>query len=352
MPPAFHPSRPRPRPALRGALDSRFAALAALLVALAWALGEWVGERSLPTLLLAYLPPTLWVVLTLPALAYTLVRRRGWAWALLGTLIAVQGAGLLHGALPTGALTHRALRGWGSGEALAAPSLKVVTYNLARGTRAGGTQLGRALAGERADVLLLQETNFLRPGDWEALRAALPGYRAEQGHEVATLTRLPVLATRAHPLPRTPRTVLETRVLWQGHELRVLNAHLNTVLLSSALRGDWARIRRTNTTRAEQVQELCRLAAADGQGGRLLLGGDLNTPPRGTFYRRLGQCFGQSAYARAGRGPGWTFPSLVLRIDHQLARGLRPTRADVLPWPWSDHRPLRAEWVPELGEGH
>ncbi|MCD0177308.1 hypothetical protein IHN32_15285, partial [Deinococcus sp. 14RED07] len=43
-------------------------------------------------------------------------------------------------------------------------------------------------------------------------------------------------------------------------------------------------------------------------------------------------------------GPGWTFPSLRLRIDHLMGRGLTPTRTQVLPWALSDHRPLLAEY--------
>ena len=41
------------------------------LVALGWALGAWVGERTLPTLLLAYLPPLLWLLPAGLALLWT-----------------------------------------------------------------------------------------------------------------------------------------------------------------------------------------------------------------------------------------------------------------------------------------
>ena len=51
--------------------------LTLVLVALGWALGELIGERTLPTLVLAYVPPLLWVLLCLPALAWAAWRRRG-----------------------------------------------------------------------------------------------------------------------------------------------------------------------------------------------------------------------------------------------------------------------------------
>ena len=56
------------------------------------------------------------------------------------------------------------------------------------------------------------------------------------------------------------------------------------------------------------------------------------------------RCFGPDAHDEAGRGPGWTFPALALRIDHLLARDLRPVRAEVLDATGSDHRPLLVEY--------
>ncbi|MEW6421499.1 MAG: hypothetical protein AB1511_07205 [Deinococcota bacterium] len=45
------------------------------------------------------------------------------------------------------------------------------------------------------------------------------------------------------------------------------------------------------------------------------------------MYRQLRQAFGPDAFDLAGRGPGWTFPSLELRINHVMTRGLTPTWA-------------------------
>lgn len=304
--------------------ESRLAWLYLLTVALIWALGEWVGERTVPTLLLAYAPPLLWLLPAPLVLGWTLWRRRGVAVALAGTLLAAGGAGLPH---------------WRS---QADGTLRVVTFNVAQGLRGSPDEIAAALRAADADLLLLQETNPVRPGFREALLAQLPGYEVRTGYEVTTLSRLPILASTNHAAPGTRRTFLETRVRWRGQEVRVLNVHLGTVLVSSVLRGDFDRVRQTRDVRAAQVARLS--AIADEAPGPLLLGGDLNTPPRGLAYRELRRSAGPDAHDLAGRGPGWTFPGLFLRIDHLMARGLTPTRTRVLPESGSDHRALLAEY--------
>lgn len=299
--------------------------LVLLTVALAWALGEWPAERTAPTLLLAYLPAVVWVLPAGLALLWTLLRRRGVEAALAALILAVWGAGLVH---------------WQGQEQ---GNLRVLTYNVARGTLGSPAELLRVLRGTDADLILLQETNFLRPEDGEALRRGLGGYAVRQGYEVTTFSRLPVLGSETYAQPGSRRTMLETRVQVGEREVRVLNAHLGTVLVSSALRGDGERLRSTHATRAAQVGRLCELARQSS--GPLLAGGDFNTPPRGQLYRRLKTCLGQGAHGAAGRGPGWTFPSLFLRIDHFFARGLRATRSTVLREAQaSDHLPLLVEY--------
>ena len=295
-----------------------------LLVCLTWALGEWPAERTLSTLLLAYAPPLLWVLATLPALAWALWRRRGRRVALAALLLAVWGAGLLH---------------WTPQQK---GTLRVVTFNVLGGARTTPDELAGRLRSLNADVLLLQESRFVQPDFRAAFLNALPGYAVAEAGEVMTLTRLPLLGSRSEALPGNRRELLVTRLEWRGEPLTVVNAHLGTVQVSSVLSGDLARVRRTRDARAGQV-ELLRAVAA-GAPGRVLLGGDLNTPPRGQVYRDLRAAFGQDAHDLAGRGPGWTFPSLRLRIDHLMGRGLTPTRAQVLRWTLSDHRPLLAEY--------
>lgn len=308
----------------------RLAWLYLLTVAAVWLLGEFVGERTLPTLLLAYAPAVLWLLPAPFVLAWTLWRRQGMAVALAGLLLAAWAAGLFH---------------W---QPQQPGTLRVVTFNVARGTQGTPERITAALRAADADLLLLQETNFVRPGFREELLAGLPGYTVRAGQEVLTLSRLPVEDAQTHAMPGSRRTFLETRVRWRGRAVRVVNAHLGTVLVSSALKGDFARVRQTRDTRAEQVKRLEDIAAREP--GPLLLGGDLNTPPRGLTYRQLRRAFGPDAFDLAGRGPGWTFPGLFLRIDHVMTRGLTPTRARVLTNAGSDHRPLLAEFQEDRRE--
>ncbi|GGL10703.1 endonuclease/exonuclease/phosphatase family protein [Deinococcus radiotolerans] len=297
--------------------------LTLLLVALGWALGEFIGERTLPTLLLAYAPPLLWVLLCLPALAWATWHRRGRGVALAALLLAAWGAGLLH---------------WRPQQA---GTLRVVTFNALGGARTTPADLGRHLRALDADVILLQEARFHDRAFEAQLRAALPGYRAVRAQEVLTLTRLPLLGSEAQPLPGMNRAALLTRLHWEGRPVTVVNVHPGATQVSAALRAP-DRLRRSRDLRAAQLDGLTTLARRTP--GRLILGGDLNTPPSGQAYRSLRAAVGPDAFQTAGRGPGWTYPALGLRIDHQFSRGLHPIRARVLPWTLSDHLPLLVEY--------
>ncbi|CAM3695036.1 endonuclease/exonuclease/phosphatase family protein [Deinococcus frigens] len=303
---------------------SRLAWFYLLFVVLIWGLGEFVGERTLPTLLLAYAPAVLWLLPAPFALLWTALRKRGFAVALAGTLLAAWGAGFLH---------------WTPQKA---GKLRVLNYNVNSGYRSTPGRLAAVLKNANADVILLQESNFQPPGYLEALTRAMPGYTSRSAVEVMTLTRLPVLSSGTVDLPGNQREVLMTRLQWRGEPLSVVNAHLGTIQVLDALAGEFAFLQVARDRRAAQIQVLTGVAARTS--GRVLLGGDLNTPPRGLIYRQLQQAFGPDAYAQAGRGPGWTFPGLHVRIDHQMARGLRPTRATVLSAQESDHLPLVVDY--------
>jgi vancomycin resistance protein VanJ len=306
---------------------SRVAWTYLLLVAGVWALSEIVGESRWPALLLAYAPPLLWLLPAPLVLLWTLGRRRGFAAALAGTLLATWGAGLLHWRPQTPG------------------PLRLLTYNVARTLpEDAAAEIALTLQAADADLVLLQESNLIRPADLRTLQAALPGYAMIRAKEVTTFSRLPVLSSEWHDLPANNRDVLLTRVRWQGRTLSVINAHLGTVMLSSLLQGDLARLQRSRTARMGQVRVLERIAAQEKGNALLLLAGDLNTPPRGLVYRQLLDTFGPDAHDQAGHGPGWTFPSLKLRIDHALSRDLSATRAAVLNVPGSDHRPLLVEY--------
>jgi endonuclease/exonuclease/phosphatase family metal-dependent hydrolase len=88
---------------------------------------------------------------------------------------------------------------------------------------------------------------------------------------------------------------------------------------------------------------------ADGLGGPVLIGGDLNERPDGRAVSLLRDRFGD-AWSLAGDGPGETYPAdePVARIDYLLvSEGVAVERILVPPGPdareASDHRPLVAE---------
>lgn len=313
-----------PPSSARSRRPSRLALAYLLALLLIWALSEWVAERTLPTLLLAYAPPLLWLALALPVWLWVLLRRRKPGMALLATLLAFWSTGLLH---------------W---RPQSAGDLRILTYNVAGGRNTTPEQLAAYLLAQNADIILLQESNYTRPAFGPAFEKAMKGYALAHAAEVTTLSRLPLGPETRFDLPQNRREVLLTPISWKGRTLNVLNAHLGTVMLSPLLKGDLTQARRTRNARSAQVDVLRRVALQTS--GPVLLGGDLNTPPRGLIYRRLRDLFGPDAHARAGRGPGWTFPSLKTRIDHQLTRDLTPTRARVLGGVGSDHLPLLVEY--------
>lgn len=305
---------------------SRMAWIYLWLVALTWLLGEVSAERTLPTLLLAYAPPLLWLLPAPLVLLWAFFKRSGRRIALLATLLALWSAGFLH---------------WRPQQA---GELRVLTYNALSGKNTTPAQLATHLQQADAEVILLQEAHFT-PTFREALVVSMRGYAVQQAAEVMTFTRLPLLASNSVPLPAIRREVLITRVAWHGQPLTVVNAHLGTVQVLDALAGEWVYLSHTSQARQQQVQVLEQIAQQSATA--VLLGGDLNTPPRGQIDRRLQRAFGPDAHDQAGRGPGWTFPSLKLRIDHLMARGLTPTHTQVMPAWGSDHRALLAEYRSE-----
>lgn len=76
------------------------------LVVLVMLLGELVAERTVPTLLLAYAPPLLWLLPAPAVLLWALVQRRGIGIALVSTLLAAWGADLLN--VPSGSGSSQA----------------------------------------------------------------------------------------------------------------------------------------------------------------------------------------------------------------------------------------------------
>ncbi|MDO4263601.1 MAG: endonuclease/exonuclease/phosphatase family protein [Deinococcus sp.] len=304
-----------------------WAYLAAVL--LVWGLGEWVGERTVPTLLLAYAPPVfllaLWPLLAVTALFQPAARL---------PVVLAAAAGLGYAGL-TFHLPQSAQTG----------DLTLLTYNIARGTKGSAKALAAQIRAQDADIVTLQETNGWDEDFTPELCRRLPGYHAAQtsaGGELLTLSRLPLLGSREVRLPETTRRFLMTSVQTPHGQLRVVNVHFSTVLVSGVFKGQ---VGPTRDRRGTQLNVLLReIRGMD----RVLVAGDFNTPPRGRVYRAL-KADSVNAWDAAGQGFGYTFPSRapLLRIDHVFARGLTPVHAEVLPAGGSDHRGLRVVLRPQ-----
>ncbi|WP_293911969.1 endonuclease/exonuclease/phosphatase family protein [Deinococcus sp.] len=299
------------------------------LLLLVWALAELVAERTVPTLLLAYLPPVIWVWPAPLLLLLALLRwRKGGRPAIFPAVLAC----LL--ALPVLGFTWHAPQPAWPGD------LKVLTYNVARGGLGTAARISAQIRSVNADIVTLQEVNGLRPGLTAELLAGLPGYAVSRaGAEVMTLSRFPVLGTRELILPGTGRRFLVSRIGAPGGELSVVNVHFGTVTVSRVLSGQ---IMPTRDRRAQQLDVLLREVAATS--GPVIVAGDFNTPPRGQVYRALSAEL-SDAWDSAGRGFGYTFSSQapVLRIDHVFVRGLKVVGAGVQPPGGSDHRALAVQ---------
>ncbi|WP_420597134.1 endonuclease/exonuclease/phosphatase family protein [Deinococcus sp.] len=308
-----------------------------LTLLLAWGLGEFVGERTVPTLLLAYVPPALlaWPapLLLLAALVIWAIRKN--ARALLPAVLAC-----LTGLFYLGFTWHPA-------QAAQPGDITLLTFNVARGMLGSVERLSAQVRAAQPDVITMQETNGVSPSFARRMAVALPGYQLSQsdviGGEVLTFSRYPVLSTRTIMLPGTYRRFLVTRVSTPQGELTLINVHFSTVKVSGVRQGQ---VIPTRDVRAEQLAILLR--EVNAIKGPLIVVGDFNTPPRGRMYAALKTHFAD-AWDSAGRGLGYTFQSWrpVLRIDHVFARGLRPINAEVQPHSGSDHRALvaRLRWA-------
>ncbi|WP_261664824.1 endonuclease/exonuclease/phosphatase family protein [Deinococcus sp. Marseille-Q6407] len=294
-----------------------------------WGLGEWPAERTVPTLLLAYLPPAV-------LLAF---------WPLLALGAAVQHTARWPVALALLAGLGYAGFTWHPARPAPPGSLTLLTYNIARGTQVSAGALAAQIQAQDADIVTLQETNGWDAGFTPELLRRLPGYHATQtgaGGELLTLSRLPVLSSREVHLPETSRRFLVTTLQTSQGPLNVVNVHFSTVMVSGVLKGQVAP---TRDRRSAQLKILQRETA---EMPRAVVAGDFNTPARGQVYRALTGQF-TDAWEAAGQGFGYSFPARtpLLRIDHVLARGLQPVAAEVLPRGGSDHRGLRVVLRPQ-----
>ncbi|MFJ9631589.1 endonuclease/exonuclease/phosphatase family protein [Streptomyces sp. NPDC101175] len=225
--------------------------------------------------------------------------------------------------------------------------LTLVSHNVSAGNPdPAGT--ARDLAASGADVLALEELTPRASVTYEKELATAYPYHAVLG-TVGVWSRLPLSGTRAvdtamdvGPLAdRLPAAVraatnraLRTTVTTDRGPLAVYVAHLGSVrvLPSGFATGD----------RDRGARALAEAVAAEPDR-RVVLLGDLNGTTDDRAFTALTARL-RSAQDAAGSGFGFSWPAgfPVARIDQILVRGVRPTKAWVLPATGSDHLPVGA----------
>jgi vancomycin resistance protein VanJ len=306
---------------------------------LAWASGEYIGERTWFTTLVAYCPPLLPAIPTVPLLLVAFMRRDRvmTAWSVLGAVFALTVLMGLH--VPR----------WPKRDSPDGPRLRVLTYNIQCGMK-GVDKVAAFIRAQDADVVCLQEvTGFGAPDPYPGLCAALPEYRIVRFAETAVATRLPVRAICEHPLISNTwrRAATEVEVEVDGKPVSIVSVHLATAARPRNLTGSWKNLpgylRHTTQVRALQVDRL--LAATANYSHPVIVCGDFNTPPRGRLYSRLTDRW-EDAFAVQGLGYGYTYSNKkpLLRIDYiYTGNGARAVHAGIPAARVSDHRPVVAE---------
>ena len=171
------------------------------------------------------------------------------------------------------------------------------------------------------------------------------------GADVAIFSPHPLGSARRFALepPNLGRVALEVRAQVHGKTVELITVHFNTGPPRPAHERAWNHPRRNMeaaaAVRAAQADHLARIVGAAGRP--LVVGGDFNSPPDSYACRRMRESL-QSAFASAGSGFGWSFPSNhpLLRIDHLFASAdMRVLDCRVLPTGASDHCPLVADFA-------
>lgn len=293
-----------------------------------------IAERTWLTTLLTYMPQQPFLVPAAVLLLVALCKRR-WRLALINGLAVLFCLFVLVGfSIPKPILFARGY------------PVRVMTLNLHH--LSAGTDAAIALIErEKPDILCLQEVNRSHTDPVERIARRLPGWNVARDSDVAILSRLPIRTLSVYPVPNTQRTMLMTIHDVQGKRFAVLNVHLSsTSRAESQRKPDGPRrvyLRLSAAIRKQQVQQIMDIAK--GTSYPLIVAGDFNTPPRGLLYRQLRSRF-TDAFARAGWGTGYTFPSRlpVMRIDYVFAdKGFAVMKCRRSALKASDHYSVVAE---------
>jgi endonuclease/exonuclease/phosphatase family metal-dependent hydrolase len=314
---------------------------------------EWIGERNWILSLLIYVPAHLWLMplgVLVPACLYFRSWRFLWP---LGCVIL--------------AFFLFAPCRWAGQPEPPAGSLTFLTNNIANNNRQSVQPFIREQA---PDIIALQEAR----GRKLNYSKAFPGRFVEGCNQFILISKYPVLSAavveKADWLGRPVAARFELSV--NGRRMVVYNIHLPTPrpdfakllgfgMLRETLgaarnrRGsDGRSYRESMDARIELAENLVRQISAEKLP--FVLMGDFNMPDHGYIYHLFASKF-TDAFAKSGRGWGWTFPGFGshdfgmlgpwLRIDYLFAgQGWKPVFCKTEPGRRSKHRAVVAcfEW--------
>jgi len=226
-----------------------------------------------------------------------------------------------------------------------APTLRLMTYNVKHGERAGLEALADVINKNRPDLVGLQEV------DVDAARSA----GVDQAHRLGQLTGMTSLFRTAFNfgdggsygvalLSRYPVITSERVLLPSSGEQRVLATVDVALEKGKVLKVGITHFDLVAASRVQQAAEVKRVLSGVP---RAILLGDLNASPDEATIVELGT-FMQDAWIQAGQGAGHTVPvdAPTRRIDYIfLGAGIgRAVSAEVVDERLaSDHRPVVAE---------
>ena len=241
----------------------------------------------------------------------------------------------------------------------AGSAVRVLVYNMHAGKTAKNVDnldgIAALVKEHNADIVLLQEVDkgTKRSGnvDQPKTLATLTGFNVAFGsaldydggkYGVAILSRWPIVKDTLYHLyvdppqeraggSHEPRSALHVEIAMPDGRLHVINTHLDAS--------------RADSTRLQEIEEVLALAGAVRRaGGRVLLGGDLNSTPESETQHRVRDAGWKDAWAVCdGAGDGFSYPDDVprKRIDYlYLGPDERCRGAQVIETHASDHRPL------------
>jgi vancomycin resistance protein VanJ len=298
-----------------------------------------IAERHWLSTLSAYMPQAPFAIPSALLLMLAILRRE---------------RGLVAANVPAGLVVLFCLLGFHVPLHSAAPpsarKIRVMTLNLHQGSH-GIFKIADLFDKYRPDVVCVQEASGggkwgdpvwqieqLRPKEWQVVRNG----------EIAILSRHPIRRKREKFLPMgTQRAILAAEVSVGGSRVTVCTTHFNTAVPGTSIGHRKSSLsqylRQAAMVRLAQTHAL--LDFARKLDGPVILTGDLNTPPRGRWYRRVSSEY-RDAFAAAGWGFGYTYRSRLplIRLDYVFAR--KPSRVVACFVPSdvaSDHRAVVAD---------